>query len=154
VQRDDHPASSGTPCYVKQEDSPVGSHSLSCIRSSHEHCSNPGLIQKAGCGLYCPKGFAEEEDLQTLLFLHLGGQQVAEIAHCMFRIPAPSTVCHHTMIPPLICSPSYPIVKGLKSNLETTFDSLLPALAVQGKYQDILMLDEIAQEGIHNGVIR
>ena len=104
------------------------------------------LIQKAGCGLYHPKGFAEEEDLQTLLFLCLGGQQVAEIAHHMFGIPAPSTVCCHTMIPPLICSPSYPAVKDLESNLEAAFESLLLALAAQEKYHIVFMLDEIAQE--------
>ena len=39
------------------------------------------LIRKAALGIYRPKGFDEEEDLQTLLFLRLGGQQVAEIAH-------------------------------------------------------------------------
>ena len=104
------------------------------------------LIRKAGCGLYHPKGFAEEEDLQTLLFLRLGGQRVAEIAHRMFGIPAPSTVRRRTMIPPLICSPSYPVAKELESNLEAAFDSLSPALVAQGKYHVIFMLDEIAQE--------
>ncbi|KAF8265196.1 hypothetical protein EI94DRAFT_1787602 [Lactarius quietus] len=32
------------------------------------------LIQKAGHGIYHPKGFDEDEDLQTLLFLRLGAQ--------------------------------------------------------------------------------
>ena len=104
------------------------------------------LIRKAGCGLYRPKGFSEEEDMQTLLFLRLGGQRVADIAHRMFGIPAPSTVRRHTMIPPLICSPSYPLVKDLETNLEAAFDSLSPALAAREKYHVVLMLDEIAQE--------
>ncbi|KAH9032478.1 hypothetical protein EDB85DRAFT_1865137 [Lactarius pseudohatsudake] len=39
------------------------------------------LVRKAACGLYHPKGFDEKEDLQTLLFLRLGGQRVADIAH-------------------------------------------------------------------------
>ena len=104
------------------------------------------LIQKAAHGLYHPKGFDKNKDLQTLLFLHLGGQQVAEITHCMFGIPAPSTVHCRTMIPPLICSPSYPLVRDLDTNLVAAFDSLLPMLATQGKYHIVLMFDEIAQE--------
>ena len=39
------------------------------------------LIRKVALGIYCPKGFDEEEDLQTLLFLRLGGQRVAKIVH-------------------------------------------------------------------------
>ena len=39
------------------------------------------LLRKVVLGIYRPRGFEEEEDLQTLLFLRLGGQQVAEIAH-------------------------------------------------------------------------
>ncbi|KAH9173746.1 hypothetical protein EDB89DRAFT_1801370, partial [Lactarius sanguifluus] len=104
------------------------------------------LIQKAGRGLYRPKGFTEKEDLQTLLFLRLGGQRVAEIAHHMFGIPAPSTVRRRTMIPPLICSPSYPLARDLETNLVAAFDSLSTTLAAQGKYHIVLMFDEIAQE--------
>ena len=69
---------------------------------------------------------------------------MVEIAHRMFGIPAPSTVRRCTMIPPLICSPSYPVAKELESNLEAAFDSLSPALVAQGKYHVIFMLDEIA----------
>jgi hypothetical protein len=104
------------------------------------------LIRKAGHGLYRPKGFSEEEDMKTLLFLRLGGQRVADIAHRMFGIPAPSTVRRRTMIPPLICSPSYPLVRDLETNLVAAFDSLSPTLAAQGKYHVVLMFDEIAQE--------
>jgi hypothetical protein len=104
------------------------------------------LVRKAGHGLDHPKGFDEDEDLQVLLFLHLGGQQVAEIVHCMFGIPAPSTVHHHTMIPALTCSPSYPLVRKLESNLNVAFDSLLPVLADKGRCHIILMIDKIAQE--------
>ncbi|KAF8267319.1 hypothetical protein EI94DRAFT_1771895 [Lactarius quietus] len=104
------------------------------------------LIQKVGCGIYHPKGFDEDEDLQTLLFLRLGGQRVADIAHHMFGIPAPSTVRCHTMIPPLICSPSYPLVRDLEANLVAAFDSLSPNLAAQGRLHAVFMLDKIAQE--------
>ncbi|KAH8989846.1 hypothetical protein EDB83DRAFT_2480927 [Lactarius deliciosus] len=50
------------------------------------------------------------------------------------------------MIPPLICSSSYPILRDLESNLKAAFDSLSPALTEQGRYHIILMIDEIAQE--------
>jgi hypothetical protein len=104
------------------------------------------LVRKAGRGLYHPKGFTEDEDLQALLFLRLGGQRVAEIAHRMFGIPSPSTVRRRTMIPALICSPSYPLLRDLERNLMAAFDSLLPALGEQGKCHIVLMFDEIAQE--------
>ncbi|KAI9433400.1 hypothetical protein H4582DRAFT_1819930 [Lactarius indigo] len=104
------------------------------------------LVRKAGRGIYHPKGFSEDEDLQALLFLRLGGQRVAEIAHRMFGIPAPSTVRRRTMIPPLICSSSYPILRDLESNLKAAFDSLLPVLTEQRRYHIVLMIDEIAQE--------
>ena len=32
------------------------------------------LLRKVALGIYCPRGFEEEEDLQTLLFLRLEGQ--------------------------------------------------------------------------------
>ena len=104
------------------------------------------LIKTAAQGLYHPKGFDEEEDLQTLLFLRLGGQQVAKIAHHIFGIPSPNTVCRRTMIPPLICSPSYPLKTELVLNLKAVFESLLPLLAGRSAVQGVLMLDEIAQE--------
>ena len=71
---------------------------------------------------------------------------MADIAHHMLGIPAPSTVRCCTMIPPLMCSPSYPLVRDLEANLMATFDSLSPTLAVQGKYYVVLMLNEITQE--------
>ncbi|KAF8264280.1 hypothetical protein EI94DRAFT_1703360 [Lactarius quietus] len=119
-----------------------------CVASDH-HMSVAAildLIRKVGCGIYHPKGFDEDEDLQTLLFLRLGGQRVAVIAHHMFGIPAPSTVRRRTMIPPLICSPSYPLVRDLEANLVAAFDSLSPNLAARGRLHAVLMLDEIAQE--------
>jgi len=48
------------------------------------------LIKKAAEGTYHLKGFDEKEDLQALLFLCLGGAQVADVAH---------RICHR--LPPL-----------------------------------------------------
>ncbi|TFY55061.1 hypothetical protein EVG20_g9459 [Dentipellis fragilis] len=104
------------------------------------------LLKKAANGLYHPKGFEEEEDLQTLLFLCLGGQRVAEIAHHIFGIPAPSTVRCRIMIPPLICSSSYPVESELVGNIKAVLGDLAGRLAGHTVIQVILMFDEIAQE--------
>ena len=104
------------------------------------------LIRKAAQGIYCPKGFDEEEDLQTLLFLRLGGQRVAEIVHRIFGLPATATVRRHTMIPPLLCSPSYPLETELVQNLKAVFESLESLLAGHQVVHLVLMVDEIVQE--------
>jgi hypothetical protein len=51
------------------------------------------LIKRAGEGTYHPKGFDEEEELQALLFLCLGGIHIAGIAHYVFGMPSVSTIC-------------------------------------------------------------
>ena len=104
------------------------------------------LIRKAAQGIYCPKGFDEEEDLQMLLFLHLGGQQVAEIVHHIFGLPATATVHRCTMILPLLCSPSYPLEMKLVWNLKAVFESLQLSLAGHQVVHLVLMVDEIMQE--------
>ena len=104
------------------------------------------LIRKAALGIYRPKGFDEEEDLQTLLFLHLGGQRVAKIAHRIFGLPATATVRCCTMIPPLLCSPSYPRETELVRNLKAVFDSLQAPLASHHIVHVVLMVNEITQE--------
>jgi hypothetical protein len=50
------------------------------------------LIKKAAEGTYHPKGFDKEEDLQALLFLHLGGAHIADITHRIFGTPSVSTI--------------------------------------------------------------
>ena len=57
------------------------------------------IIKKAGEGTYHPKGFDEEEELQALLLLHLGGARIAGIAHWVFGTPSVSTIHSQTMVP-------------------------------------------------------
>jgi hypothetical protein len=45
-------------------------------------------IKRAATGTYHPKGYTEEDDLQALLFLRLGGVRVADIAHHIFGTPS------------------------------------------------------------------
>ena len=64
----------------------------------------------------------------------------------MFGIPAPSTVRRRTIIPPLICSASYPLEVELVKNLKAAFENLLPALVIQKMVHIVFIIDEIAQE--------
>jgi hypothetical protein len=57
------------------------------------------LVKKAVEGTYHLKGYDEEEDLQAFLFLHLGGAQVADIAHHIFGTPGLTTTWACTIIP-------------------------------------------------------
>ena len=57
------------------------------------------LIKKAGEGTYHLKGFNEEEELQALLLLHLGGACIAGIAHWVFGTPSVSTIHSQTTVP-------------------------------------------------------
>ena len=69
------------------------------------------LVKKAAEGTYHLKGSEEEEDLQALLFLYLGGTWVADIAHHIFETPGVSTIWKCTIIPLIIASPS---LRGFK----------------------------------------
>jgi hypothetical protein len=51
------------------------------------------MIKKAAAGMYHPKGYDKEDDLQALLFLCLGGARVANIAHHIFGTPSVQTIC-------------------------------------------------------------
>ena len=45
-------------------------------------------IKRAAEGMYHPKGYNEEDNLQALLFLCLDGAHVADIAHHIFGTPS------------------------------------------------------------------
>jgi len=106
------------------------------------------LIKKAAEGTYHPNGFDEEEDLQALLFLCLGGAQVADVAHCIFRTPAASTIRRHSIIPQLIASPSFPTSHEVESNIAASFKAIQDILgaSTQKVFHAMLMFDEISVE--------
>ena len=81
-------------------------------------------IKKAADGTYHPKSFDEEEDLQALLFLRLGGARVADVAHRMFGTPAVSTIRRHTIIPKITASPSFPTSCEIGCNIAASFKVL------------------------------
>jgi hypothetical protein len=106
------------------------------------------LINKAAAGTYHPKGFDEEEDLQALLFLRLGGARVADIAHRIFGTPAVSTIRTRTIIPHILASPSFPTCYEIESNIATSLDAIRDTLEVstQKMLHAVMMFDEISVE--------
>jgi len=88
------------------------------------------LIKKAAEGTYHPKGFDKEEDLQALLFLCLGGVQVADVAHHIFGTPAVSTIRRRTIIPPILASPSFPTPNEIKWNITSSFKAISDILGM------------------------
>jgi hypothetical protein len=103
------------------------------------------LVKKAAAGTYHPKGFDEEDDLQALLFLRLGGAQVADVAHCIFGTPSVSTIRTRTIVPQILTSPSFPTHHEIENNIAACFKGVLDILRVSTPH-GILMFDEIAIE--------
>ncbi len=105
------------------------------------------LIKKAGEGTYHPKGFDKEEDLQVLLFLHLGGARIADITHRVFGTPSVSTIRSQTTVPQILSSPSFPTHDKVSKNIASMFEGILDMMrASQNLLHGILMFDELAIE--------
>jgi len=106
------------------------------------------LIKKAADGTYHPKGFDEEEELQALLFLHLGGAQVTDVAHHMFGTPAVSTIQKHTIIPQILALPSFPTSYEIGCNITASFKAICELLGatMQNMLHAMIMFDEILVE--------
>ena len=106
------------------------------------------LIKKAADGTYHPKGFDEEEELQALLFLRLGGTRVADVAHRICGIPAVSTIRKRTMIPQITPSPSFPTSYEIGCNIAASFKAIHELLGVttQNMLHAVIMFDEISVE--------
>ena len=106
------------------------------------------LIKKVAEGTYHLKGFDEEDDLQALLFLHLGGARVADIAHRIFGTPATSTIWSRTTVPQILPLPSFPTRFELEHNISATFESLLDILGGSARkaLHAVIMFNELAVE--------
>ena len=106
------------------------------------------LIKKAAEGTYHPKGFDEEEDLQALLFLHLGGARVADVAHRIFGTPVISTIWRRTIIPQITASPSFPTSYEIGCNITVSFNVICDLLgaSAQTMLHAVIMFDEISVE--------
>jgi hypothetical protein len=82
------------------------------------------LIKKAAEGTYYPKGFDEEEDLQALLFLCLGGAHVADITHYIFGTPSVSTIHSRTTVPQILPLPTFPTHHKVLKNIALMFEGI------------------------------
>lgn len=105
-------------------------------------------IKRAANGTYHPKGYNEEDDLQGLLFLRLGGARVADIAHHIFGTPSARTIRTRTIVPQIIPSPSFPTHDEIQRNVVASFEGLLKGLGLsrQKALHAIVMFDELAIE--------
>jgi len=106
------------------------------------------LIKKAAEGTYHPKGFDEEEDLQALLFLRLGGARVADVAHRIFGTPGLTTTRTRTIIPQILASPSFPTSHEIECNIAASFKAICDILGqpTHKRLHAVIMFDEISIE--------
>lgn len=106
------------------------------------------LIKRAARGVFHPKDYEEEDDLQALLMLRLAGGRVADIAHRIHGSPASSTVRRRTTVPPLIPSASTPTYAEVKANLDASFQGIEKVLSASNEapVHAVLMFDELASE--------
>ena len=113
-----------------------------------------GLFEKAGANLYSVKSFSEQEKALGLLFLHLGGAQLAGIAHRALGLPAVCTLQHAHPMQPLLVSSHQPMKSELEQNILVSLNAglfnkesvLTDALSKTTGY--VLMFDEIKIEEI------
>jgi hypothetical protein len=105
-------------------------------------------IKRAAAGTYHPKGYDEEDDLQALLFLRLGGARVADIAHHIFGTPSARTIRTRTTVPQIIPLPSFPTHDEIQRNVVASFEGLLDGLGISGQkmLHAVAMFDELAIE--------
>jgi hypothetical protein len=115
--------------------------------------------ERAADKLYKPKGYTNEDIMQSIVLLRLGGACVAEFAHKSLALPSVTTIRHNTVLPTLIVSPSAPSLADVESNISSsysafasvraparapvTFDSNPPSDTI---VHQVLMLDELAVE--------
>ena len=106
------------------------------------------MIKRAAEGTYHPKGFDEEDDLQALLFLRLGGTQVADIAHHIFGTPSARTIRTHTSVPQILPSPTFPTRGEIQHNVTAAFEGVIEILGMSERnmLHAVLMFDELATE--------
>ena len=106
------------------------------------------MIKKAAEGTYHPKGYNEEDDLQALLFLQLGGARVADIAHHIFGTPSALTIRTRTTVPQITPSPSFPTREEIQHNVVASFEGLVDSHGLSEKkmLHTVTMFDELAIE--------
>ena len=111
----------------------------------HRGAGIHGLLElhdRALKGLYKPKNYTEEELLQSVAYLRIGGSRATEFAHRAFGAPGLSTVRRNTAITPLSASPLMPTKAEIQRNIRSAFENA----SVGENYGYVLMIDEIKIE--------
>jgi hypothetical protein len=111
--------------------------------------------------LYKPKGYTEEDIMQSTVLLRLGGAHVAQFAHQSLALPSLTTIRRQTVMLVLVVSPSTPTVVDVEANVISCYSSFS---SVSGAFSEgtaidsdllgpsdkivhqVLMLDELAVE--------
>lgn len=104
------------------------------------------MHERAAQGVYKPQGYMEEDSLCGLLFWRLAGARVANIAHCSLGLPSVSTLRRHTIMPPLVASPTHPTVLEVKANVQAWYKDIAEILNSHATVHQVLMLDELKVE--------
>jgi hypothetical protein len=104
--------------------------------------------------LYRPKGYTNEDIMQSIVMLRLGGTCVAEFAHRSLSLPSPTTIQRNTVMRSLIVSPSAPTVTEIEENTKACYPGVTTGeelssgglSIVHHLVHQVLMLDELAVE--------
>ena len=102
--------------------------------------------ERAAEKLYKPKGYTNEDIMQSIVLLQLGGARVAAFAHRSLALPSPTTIRHNTILLMLVVSPSTPSLVDIEANIlscYSAFNSVRPSDKNTIIHQ-VLMLDELA----------
>jgi hypothetical protein len=96
--------------------------------------------------LYKPKGYTNEDIMQSIVLLQLGGACVATFAHRSLALPSPTTIQRNTILLTLVVSLSTPSLADIEVNIlscYSAFNSVRPSDKNTIIHQ-VLMLDELA----------
>ena len=109
-----------------------------------------GLIaqyERAAVKLYKPKSYTNEDIMQSIVMLRLGGSHIAEFAHRSTFLPSPTTARQNAITLPLKVSVEKPTVLDIEENILVSLGPLegLDTDGCKIKHQ-VFVLDEIAVE--------
>jgi hypothetical protein len=106
------------------------------------------MYMEAARGIYKPRDDREETMLQGILLWRLGGIRVAELGHRALGLPSMTALRANSRMPPIIVSPSTPLIAEILHNLDACLSSgLLDVLKkIMGTIHIVLMVDEVAVE--------
>ncbi|KAK0437706.1 hypothetical protein EV421DRAFT_1907203 [Armillaria borealis] len=109
------------------------------------------LYNAAADGTYHPKSLEERDYLRGILYMRIGGNRMAEIAHRVNGLPALTTLRTNSTMPSIVPSPSYLTSLELSFNIDAVLQ-LKDLWSSREESSDskichqVLMLDEIALE--------